>query len=359
MPRACQIKIDKNALINNLNIVNHYAPNSGIIAMVKANAYGNGLSIVASALEGKVSAFGVACLEEALMLKACGVASEIILFEGVFSQEEYQEVQAKKLTVVIHNHKQLNELLSMPLGKKQKISLKVDTGMHRLGFNPSEIMDIYHTVKSCKWVDESITVMTHFCCADELENPQTKEQMALFYKHLKGLNAPMSLANSAAIVAWPDAHADYVRPGIMLYGASPIATLDAFALGLKPVMNFYSDVIALRDISPNETVGYGSIWQAHRQTKIAVVACGYGDGYPRVIKDNTPVFINENFAPIVGRISMDMLTIDVTDLPGVQIGDKVELWGEHVAIDSVAKAANTTSYELMAKITARPQREVV
>jgi alanine racemase len=351
--RPSKISIDTNALLHNLNRAKDLAPSSKVVAMVKANAYGNGLELCVKTLSGKVHLFGVACIEEALAIRACGCDDEVLLLEGFFYSDELALIQQHNFTITVNNQQQLRALLASKLTKKLKVWLKIDTGMHRLGFEPSQVQAIYEQLKNCPWVDDEIVMMTHFSSADEMESSKTLGQISSFEQITVGLKAPLSLANSAAVIAWPNTHRDYIRPGIMLYGASPIANQSAESLGLYAVMHFHSEVIALCHLKPGEAVGYGELWRAKRPSKIATIAVGYGDGYPRVLKENTPVYINGCYAPVVGMVSMDMLSIDVTEVPDVDIGSKVELWGSNVSIDVIAKHANTIAYELMCKVTSR------
>lgn len=330
------------------------APGKKIIAMVKANAYGCGLATVLPILDGNVDAFGVASLEEALQLRALGSRADCILFQGVFSSEELAIVVEKQLQCVLHQKHQFEWLMSTPLTKPLRVWVKVDTGMHRLGFSPAEVPEVIEQLSACPWVAKPLGLMTHLASADEPELPQNQQQIDLFSAlSISWDNVICSIANSAAIMALPNTHADVVRPGIMLYGISPFSETSGRALGLRPVMRFFSEVSALHDYPKDTAVGYGGSWQSKHPVRIAVVPVGYGDGYPRHIAENTPVWIHNRTAPIVGRVSMDMLMIDVTACPEVTIGSPVELWGEHIAVETVAKAAGTIAYELICQISQR------
>lgn len=350
--------IDAPSLLHNLKRVHTLAPAKKVIAMVKANAYGCGLSAVIPVLDGHVDGFGVACLEEAMAIRDLGGKNNCVLFEGVFAPDEYIIIAVQQFQCVIHQLAQLQWLLASPLPQKIKIWVKVDTGMHRLGFLPEEVYDVVNALINCPWVDEEIVVMTHFASADEIADPANQEQLNSY----NAMNLPQiricnSLANSAAIIALPETHADFVRPGIMLYGASPFAGKTAEKLGLKPVMRFKSMINAIHHYPAGARIGYCGIWQANRPSVIGVVAVGYGDGYPRHISENTPVCVQDERVPIVGRVSMDMLTIDLTDCnKKISIGDEVELWGESIPIELVAKSAGTISYELMCQLTSRVYR---
>ncbi|BCA94907.1 alanine racemase [Legionella antarctica] len=353
MTRPTKVLIEPGALVHNLLQIKRFAPNKKVVAMVKANAYGCGVSAVVPVLEGQVDAFGVACLEEALAIRALGSKTHCILFQGVFSNDEYHTAVQHQFGCALHNVRQLQWLLNTPLSSSIKIWLKVNTGMNRLGFKAQELQDVMHALHTCPWVDKSITLMTHLACADEPERRENAQQISSFQNiELSGVSQ-RSMANSAAIIALPQAHADVIRAGIMLYGVSPFTNQNAEQLGLIPVMRFRSAITAIHHNPPLAQVGYGGTWKSNKPSVIGVVAAGYGDGYPRHISANTPVWVKEREVAIVGRVSMDMLTIDLTDRPDVQIGDDVELWGEHIPVERIASSASTIGYELLCKITER------
>lgn len=354
MSRPTKVVIDPAALLHNVAQVRHHAPGKQIIAMVKANAYGCGVRVVAPLLEGHVDGFGVACLEEALAIRDLGCKTPCILFQGVFSPDELRIVSEHQWACVLHQKEQLSWLLNTPLDKPIRIWIKVNTGMNRLGFDPDEISEVRHALAQCSWVHPDIGLMSHCSCADEPSRVENKNQISLFNSIDKAGFKSCSMANSAAILALPDAHYDVVRPGIMLYGVSPFASQQAQELGLVPVMRFQSSITAIHDCAQGEPIGYSGLWRTSRPSKIAIVAVGYGDGYPRHVAPNTPVWIAGREAPIVGRISMDMMTVDLTEHPGAQIGDLVELWGIHIPVERIAQAAGTIAYELLCQITKRP-----
>jgi len=358
MPRPTRIHINATALLHNVGRVRQFAPEKKIVAMVKANAYGCGLPSVIPVLEGHVDTFGVACLEEALSIRALGCRTDCLLLQGVFSAEEWQYVASQRLQCVIHETRQLQWLLATPLNSNIKIWIKINTGMQRLGFFPDELAGVMSALLECPWVDKDIVVMTHLACADEPESKRNQEQLQLFNNlSLPTRQITRSIANSGAIMALPETHADIVRPGIMLYGISPFINQTGQALGLMPVMHLVSAVSAIHVYPPNSPVGYGGTWQSDKPARIGVVAIGYGDGYPRHISPGTPTSVKGDFAPIVGRVSMDMLTIDLTDRPEVQLGDEVELWGTHVPVEIIAKSAGTIPYELICQVTSRVRHE--
>lgn len=355
MTRPTQILIDSNALLHNVARIRQIAPGKRLIAMVKANAYGCGLSKIAPVLDGHVDALGVACLEEALQLRRLGVKAPCILFEGVFSPEELTVVSEQQFACVFHQHQQIEWLQSSPLAKPISIWVKVNTGMNRLGFNPKDLPAVMNALSQCTWINKDLGLMTHLACADQPEHLLNKQQISLF----QALDFPAvtqrSIANSAAIISFPEAHADTVRAGIMLYGVSPFAELSAASLGLKPVMHFVSAVSTIHHNPPFVSVGYGATWSSDKPSIIGIVPVGYGDGYPRHIAPNTPVWVNGYEVPVAGRVSMDMMAIDLTNHPTIKIGDPVELWGRHIAVERIAAAAGTIAYELLCQVTERPR----
>lgn len=354
MARSAHVHINTQALLHNLAEVKRVAPNKQIIAMVKANAYGCGLSIVAPVLEEGVDAFGVACLEEAMAIRALGVKRDCILVQGVFNVEELQVAAEYKFQCVVHRPEQLQWLLSSPLEQKIKVWVKVNTGLNRLGFQPADVYVVINALHSCPWVDDNIGLMTHLACADEPANVANKQQLERFAT-LRLPNIPLtkSIANSAAIMALPETHADVVRPGIMLYGVSPFSNQTGAQSGLIPVMRFVSAICAIHHYPVGAAIGYGGTWTTKRPSIIGVVAAGYGDGYPRNIASNTPVWVNGKIVPIVGRVSMDVLMVDLTDCPDVAVNDAVELWGQHIPVETIANKAGTIGYELLCQLTSR------
>ncbi len=354
MVRPTYIEIDIDALAHNAKRVKQCCPGQKIIAMVKADAYGCGLALTVPTLSHQVDAFGVACLEEARVVRQL-TTKPCVLFQGVFSQDEFQWVSSLELDCVIHHADQLTWLLNTTLPNPVRIWVKVNTGMHRLGFQPDEVYDVLLLLSQCQWVHPDIGLMTHIACADEPEHPQNQLQLDIF----SALNLPAdmhvirSIGNSAWILSRPKSVYDVVRPGIMLYGVSPMAASNGADFNLRPVMRFISSISVIHDYPPGVPIGYGGTWRSEAASRIGVVAVGYGDGYPRHITENTPVWIRGSVAPIVGRVSMDMLTVDLTSLPDVEVGDRVELWGEHLPVEVIARAAGTIAYELICQVSPR------
>lgn len=361
MREAC-LSISRAALQHNLQRVRELAPGSKILAMVKADAYGHGARLVAETL-ATADGVGVAILAEALALRAAGIRQPITVLEGVFTAEEMAEAVRHDLTVIVHQEAQLRLLEAVPAATPVDVWLKLDSGMHRLGVDPEHVPAAYRRLRTLPGV-RSVGLMTHFATADEPDSLQTRQQIAVFRSLQRAIEqetgnaVPDSLANSAAILAWPEAQGSWVRPGIMLYGGSPFADRSAASLGLRPVMTLQSRLIAVREIKAGEPVGYGATWEAPRDTRIGVVGIGYGDGYPRHAANGTPVLVNGARVPLAGRVSMDMITVDLGNLPAA-VGDPCVLWGEGLAADEVAAHAGTISYELFCKVTARVQRMLI
>lgn len=346
-----QINID--ALAQNFQHIQTIAPKSKILAVLKANAYGHGLLAVAEQLKA-AGAFGVARIDEALMLRAGGIVKPIVLLEGFFHPDELPQIVASNLQVVVHHSSQVEALLKAELEAPVHVWLKIDSGMHRLGIYPAEFQQLYQQLMASPNVLKPLRLMTHFACADEPDNSATQRQLDLFNALVKGCEGELSIANSAGVLAWPQSHGDWVRPGLALYGVSPMVAGRSAQHQLRPVMTFSSSVIAVREVKKGDAVGYGAAWTAPQDTRLAVVAIGYGDGYPRNAPSGTPVLINGKRMPIVGRVSMDMTMVDIGQQQ-VQVGDQVILWGEQLAVEEIAELVQTIPYELLCNITSRVQ----
>lgn len=355
--RQATVCIDPQALKSNFNHVKQLAPKAKIVSMVKSNAYGHGVAACIDALSD-TDAFGVACLAEALELRQLGVKQDITLIEGVFSAAEMTLCIEQRLEVVVHHQDQLDALLAQDtayMAQGLKVWVKLNSGMNRLGFNKDEIIPIIHKLKQLGF---NCVLAMHFANAD-CDHPMNDQQIQQFLS-VKTACAPIlaSCCNSAAIYKWPELHFDYVRPGIMLYGASPFAERGVHELGLSPVMQFSSAIMAIHSLQAGEYVGYASSFQAPTAMKIAIVSIGYGDGYPRAYVQPNTVYVAGQTAALVGRVSMDMMAIDITTLD-VQLGDPVELWGKQRLVDDVAACNGTVGYELLCQITQRPLRKLL
>jgi alanine racemase len=358
MTRATRAVVKLGALQHNLQVARHAAPHSRQMAIIKANAYGHGLLPVARALHS-ADAFGVATVDEAVSLREGGVPQPIVLLEGFSSAEELHLIRAYNLQSVIHEPTQI-KLLERHSGKPVKVWLKLDTGMHRLGFEPEQCSGILYRLMACENIEQPIKLMTHLSCADDRDSNVTQQQLALFQEATASCaEFQQSIANSAGILAWPQTHRDWVRPGIMLYGASPFVDTLGAAHGLHPAMSLESHLISVKTLKKGDKVGYGASWAAPRIMTLGVVAIGYGDGYPRHAKSGTPVLVNQRIAKLVGRVSMDMIMLDLSNCPEAKVGDPVVLWGEGLPVETVAKHADTISYELLCGVTQRVKYEYI
>jgi alanine racemase len=351
-------RINRAALRANLEIIRAYAPTSRVMAVVKANAYGHGLVPTAQALQ-QADAFAVARLEEAAALRSAGLDGRIVLLEGVLDAAQLAEAVRLGLELVVHQAEQIGLLEAWRDGPRPAVWLKIDTGMNRLGFRPEEFRQAWQRLAALMPSARELRVLTHLACADELDGRATDAQLALLRPLLAGVRAELSIANSAAILRAPATHADWVRPGLALYGVSPFGDRRGADFGLRAAMSLESTVIALRHVPCGERVGYGGHWRAARASRLAIVAAGYGDGLPRGLPSGTPVIIGAQRAALVGRVSMDMIAVDITDLPAVQLGDPVELWGERLPVEEVAAAAGTVAYELVCAVSQRVPIELV
>ena len=346
--RPLKAFINQASLQHNLATVKQLAPHSKIMSVVKANGYGHGLINVARGLN-ESDGFAVLTLNEAIDLREHGFEQDILLLEGAFEAYEISIAAKMHFNLVVHNLHQLQMIEKLKLNCQLDIHFKINTGMNRLGFNPQEAKEILKTLQN-KSHFKSITLMTHFATADEPRGVDW--QLSVFDDIAKPFNFSRSVANSASIVNFKKTHLDWVRPGIMLYGASPIMGHKSSTLNIKPVMQLKSKIIAIQNLSKNDSVGYGESFKAKKDMRIAVVACGYADGYPRHAPTGTPVYVEGKKTSTVGRVSMDMLYIDITDIPHASISSDVELWGEHVPVDDVAEKSGTVGYELLCAISA-------
>lgn len=341
--------IDSAALKHNLAIVRRHAPRARVLAVVKANAYGHGLMRAAAALS-EADGFALLELEDAVRLREAGFRSRIVLLEGFFDPGELPVLLKHGLATVVHNMEQVAALDALPDGAKLDVLLKVNSGMNRLGLAPGEYPHALERLRRNTRVG-GITLMTHFANADEARGVAWQlERM----QRLPGYDSlPRSLANSAAILRYPETHGDWVRPGIMLYGCSPFPEGAGGDDGLKPAMTLESSIIAVQELKPGDALGYGSSFRAERGMRIGVVACGYADGYPRHAPTGTPVMVAGRMTRTLGRVSMDMLCADLTAMEKAGVGSRVVLWGEGVPVERVAEAAGTVGYQLLSTLAPR------
>jgi alanine racemase len=345
--------IDAGALNHNLDRVRHWAPGSRVMAVIKANAYGHGLVRVARALEAADS-FAVARVDEGLTLRGAGITKRTVLLEGVFDRDQLQAAAGGQFELVVHTAEQIELLREAGPGAPFKIWLKLDTGMNRLGFKGGAFEHALSALSALPRVQNPVNFFTHLASADLPELATTGEQLSLFARATGSRPGERSIANSAGMLGFPGSQADWVRPGLLLYGVSPFGGSIGADYGLKPAMTLNSHVIALKDLEPGERVGYGGDWMAMRPTRLAVAAVGYGDGYPRALASGSPVLVNGERAPLAGRVSMDMIGIDVTKLATApKLGDPVVLWGDGLPVEEIAVWADTIPYELLCGISQR------
>lgn len=347
--RPIQATIHLDALRHNLSVVRRNAPDSKVMSVVKANGYGHGLLRVAQGLR-ETDGFAVLGVDEGIALRKAGFEQVILLLEGMFAAEDLLVAAEHHFSVVVHSEPQLHMLEAARGLPAVDVFLKVNTGMNRLGVPVGRFWSFYDRLRTCKSVGK-LTLMTHFATADEAAG--VTDQFDLFDDLTREISLPRSMANSAAILRYPQTHADWVRPGIMLYGATPFTDQSAAELDLQPVMTFSSAIIAVQNLQPGQSVGYGQRFTAERPTRVGVVACGYADGYPRHARNGTPIAVAGKMTRTLGRVSMDMMFADLTDLPDADIGSPVELWGLQVPVDAVAEASDTVGYELLCAIARR------
>jgi alanine racemase len=345
--------IDTGALRHNLQIIRQQAPKSRVMAVIKANAYGHGLVSVARALDS-ADALAVARVEEGLALRAAGVKTPIVLLEGVFNREQLDAAVSAEFELVVHAAEQIELLRAVPMGARLKVWLKLDSGMNRLGFKSAAFRTAHVALSAIPAIRTPVNLITHLASADRPELPSTAQQLALFETATRSLDGERSIESSAALLLIPESQADWVRPGLLLYGVSPFAGSVGADHGLRPVMTLRSCVIAVKDVAMGEQVGYGGEWTAARPTRLAIAAVGYGDGYSRSLASGTPLLVNGERAALAGRVSMDMIAMDVTDLQRApKPGDPVVLWGEGLPVEEVASWAQTNPYSLLCGVSQR------
>jgi len=361
--RLIRALIDTAALRHNLGTIRAYAPGAKVMAVIKANAYGHGLVSTALAL-ADADSFAVARLEEGMALRSAGVRAPIVLLEGVFSAEQLAEAAHHGFELVVHDPLQLKLLEAHRGAERFVIWIKMDTGMNRLGFRPEVFPGALERLRALTVPALELRLMTHLARADERDVWMTREQVAAFDHAIAaaGLTGAQRLAtsigNSAGILGWPNAHGEWVRPGLALYGVSPFAGESADKHGLKPVMTLETTVLTVREVKSGETVGYAGAWRAERDSAIAILAAGYGDGLPRHLDNGTPVLINGARYPLVGRVSMDMIAVDVTGASKVATGNKAIIWGAGLAVEEIATHAGTIPYELLCGVSQRVPLEL-
>ena len=356
MSRPVTATIHADAMRHNLAAVQRLAPASRVMAMVKADGYGHGLETAVSALRG-ADAFGVASIEDAERIRALGLEQPVLVLSGFDSTADLDRLRHLHADSIVHHPAQL-DMLEQADGAPIGCWLKIDTGMHRLGFAPGQVREAHARLAAARGVAGEVVLMSHFASSDEFEGAsansrQTRDQLQVFAEATAGLAGPRSLANSAAVLGWPGSHGDWVRPGGALYGMSVVAGKTAADFGLRPAMTFATRLLAVNHIRKGEHIGYSATWRTPEDMAVGVAAVGYGDGYPRLAPAGTPVLVAGAPARVVGRVSMDLMTIDLRGHPGARVGDPVVLWGEGLPVERVADAAGTIAYDLTCSITRR------
>jgi alanine racemase len=358
MARPTSATIHVDALRHNLGQVRARAPGSRVMAVVKADGYGHGLERVSRALAG-ADAFGVAALADAERLRAAGISQPVLLLSGFDEPADIERLRALGVSTVVHHASQLEMLEQASPGEPVDCWLKLDSGMHRLGFAPGVFRDAHARLTALRGrVVRDIVLMNHFANSDEFadspsQGAQTREQIAVFREVTAGLPGARSLANSAAVLGWPDAHDDWIRPGGALYGISVVEGRDAAAFGLRPAMTLSTRLIAINRVAKGGRIGYAGTWECPEDMEVGVAAIGYGDGYPRAAPAGTPVLVGGQRSQVIGRVSMDLMTVDLRAVPGARVGDPVVLWGPDLPVEGIAAAAGTIGYELTCSITRR------
>jgi alanine racemase len=352
MARPTSAIIHADALRHNLAQVRQRTPNSRVMAVVKADGYGHGLERVARALGG-ADAFGVAALSDAERLRAAGLSQPIVLLSGFNEAADIARMRELAVDTVIHHHSQLEMLEQADAGEPLACWLKLDTGMHRLGFPPEAVHDAYARLRGLSGVVGQIRLLNHFASSDEFGGEQTREQLRQFEQITADLPGERSLANSAAILGWPQSHGDWVRAGGALYGISVVDGRIGADFGLRPAMTLATRLISVNRVRAGERIGYSATWQCPEDMDVGVAAIGYGDGYPRHAPAGTPVLVGGRRTQVIGRVSMDLMTIDLRGMPEARVGDPVTLWGPDLPVETIAEAADTIGYELTCSITRR------
>ncbi|MGZ4958737.1 MAG: alanine racemase [Methylomonas sp.] len=355
MTPAAFVHLDLDAVRHNLAQVRRYAPNNKIMAVIKANAYGHGITRIAHALD-QADGFAVARVDEGVRLRKAGVKQPIVVLQGFVCVDELLLMFEHHLDAVIHTPQQIDILQQQsPKPSALSVWLKMDTGMNRLGFKGTDFNAAYQQLSNCSIIKQPINLITHFANADDLLDNKTRSQIDQFNDTVQGYPGQRSIANSAGIIGWPNVVSDWVRPGLMLYGCSPFAGKTGADFGLKPVMSLHSRLIAVKSVAARETVGYSGTWHCATDTRLGVISIGYGDGYHRHTRSGAPVLVNGQRVPLVGRVSMDMITVDLKAQPDAQPGDPAILWGEGLPVEEIARHADTIPYTLLCGITQRVQ----
>ncbi len=352
MTSSAYATVNLDAVRHNIQVIRQQSQGARVMSVIKANAYGHGLKRIIPALT-EVDGVAVARVDEGVVCRLAGFTRPVTVLEGFICMDELLKVQKHDLNVVIHDQQQLELLKQGSFEKPLSVWLKVDTGMNRLGFSPEEFAEVYDFLSHYPGIRQPVALMTHLSSADLLDRPETRQQITLFKKLTDGLPGDKSIANSAGIIAWSEAQADWIRPGIMIYGVSPFAHKTGIELGLRPAMTLHSYLIAVKKIQPGQRVGYAGTWECLEPTQLGIVAIGYGDGYSRYAVNGTPVLVNGAQSTLVGRVSMDMIAVNLGEHSNAHSGDPVTLWGDGLPVEQIARYANTIPYTLLCGVTQR------
>jgi len=354
MSRTTVATIHLGALRHNLARLKALAAPAKVMAVVKADAYGHGLERVARALNGEADAFAVAALGDGLRLRAAGHSQRIVVLSGPDSASDLVEMQRLGLEAVIHHDAQLQWLAhASPVRGRLRVWLKVDSGMHRLGFAPERVAEVHAQLRAMPGIDPGIGLLTHFAESEVFDGERTAAQIARFVEATRDLHGPRSLSNSAAVLGWPDARGDWVRSGGLLYGLSVVDGRSGADFGFRPAMTLSTQLIAINQVQRGERIGYNGSWTCPEDMAVGVAAVGYGDGYPRSAPAGTPVLVGDRRVPLIGRVSMDLITLDLRDAPAAKVGDRVTLWGPELPVETIAACAGTIAYDLTCGMTRR------
>ncbi len=351
MSRAATATIHLGALRDNLQRIRDMAAGARVMAVVKADGYGHGLERVARALDA-ADAFGVACIADGQRLRAAGVKSRIVVLSGIDDAADISEMHRLDLESAIHHDAQIDWLAADPDPRPLRVWLKLDSGMHRLGFAPAHALRAHARLAALANVDPAIGLMTHFASSDLFDSEQTTVQIGTFESVFGDLDGERTLSNSAAILGWQNARADWVRPGGLLYGLSPVEGKSAGDFGFRAAMTLSTKLVAINTVAAGESIGYAATWICPHDMPVGVAQIGYGDGYPRSATSGTPVLVNGHRASLIGRVSMDLITIDLRGIEA-RVGDPVVLWGDALPVEEVAGHAGTIAYELVCGMTRR------
>lgn len=353
MVRTATAILSTENLLHNVNLIKEKVKPAKVIAMVKANAYGHGIRSVALRLEGHVDMLGVASIDEAVTLRKVGIKTDILVSGGVFDPSELLIASTEKLHLVFHNITQIEWLDKSTLPLPIHPWIMVHTGLGRLGFRLEKAHEAYHRLLTHPQTHKPVRVMSHFACSDVPEHPLNQQQIDIFDAFIVGIESEVSLCNSSGIFNFPSCSYDYVRPGLALYGISPMTNTSAAALGLKPVMTMQSSLIAIQQFEKGESVGYGAHYVCDADMSVGIVAFGYGDGYPFTAKNGTPVLVNNVVCPLVGRVSMDLMAVDLRPCPHAKIGDPVVLWGQGLPLEQIAEKTDMITWNIITGIQNR------